>query len=512
MKNSPGVRFAALALLALALSACATKPPPATGQESPLPASVKVLGAQITEAAQLVDHDQYERADAKMQSAITARSFATQPAELRHAALQLAAAAALQVGDPKRALTLLKRSSEMKEADSDDGILRVIAGNAAHDRQEVAAALMLVATRWPDTLPQLEPGRELGRAMFSLEEVASESDRYAVLSALFDARLTEQHDDDSDWWRDLALLRLHRNDLDGARQALLRIKDPYVAISVECDKRYDPIRNQLDTWPGVASLAGRGVDTVLKRAQDTGELEYMVRLADLLGESLRFEHELQVTDTVIELVETAGAKAYDDYDDWYVWILNARAHALFGLGRWDAAISQERVASDLAENRGANVSQVINLAWMYALTGKPEESLSTLERLRPGSSSTYGDMQAQGVRVIAAVQLHDIAAVEGALAFMRQHPDTAAGTLEEALIAAGRDDEAAQLLISRLDDDHRRTEALQAVQEYGNGVRPTVESELHRHWKAIVDRADVQAAIARVGRTGHYPVMDSRNF
>src|SRR5262249_39168520 len=104
MKNCAVVRLALLVLLAL--SACATTPPPATG-ESPLPASVKALGAQITEAAQLVDHGEYARADAKMQGAIAARSFATQPAELRHAALQLAAAAALQVGDPKRALTLL---------------------------------------------------------------------------------------------------------------------------------------------------------------------------------------------------------------------------------------------------------------------------------------------------------------------------------------------------------------------------------------------------------------------
>ncbi|HVP33856.1 MAG TPA: hypothetical protein VMT09_09450 [Steroidobacteraceae bacterium] len=488
------------------------QPAPGSGSETASPAEIDRLEQQIEQGRQLMQYREFAQADALFREVFAAEGFAALPAQSRHDALQRGGVTALQMRDPQRGLALLTRACDMIEGDSLDWAMRVRAANAMDDAHEAVAALGVLAKRWPETLPRLEPYNELDYAMDALDTVGSETDRYTILSALFTVHLSEDHVGASNWWRDLALLRLARRDHSGAMGALSRVTDAYVAIGVEVDRRFDPLRYLIAGWPGVPEVARRAIDAASKRAlANPNKVEPMTRLASLLKNSLRYHEALQVSDAVIERQEAAGSGIYTDYDREYVWLLDKRADTLFGLGRWDAAIIQEQAATNLPEQGGVNVSQVINLADMYARAGKPAESLAALQRLEPGSASGYGDMQAQGVRVLAAAQLHDPAAIDEALRFLRQHSDEAPGTLQEALLAAGRDAEGARLLISRLEEPKRRYSALLAVQQYADTVLTPWDQEQERRWHALVSRRDVQASIARVGRVGRYP-LERRNY
>jgi tetratricopeptide (TPR) repeat protein len=504
------LRLAPLGACVLVLCACAapgSRPAPSVpAAHSEIPsAPTELLSQRVDQAHLLIDGNQFAQADTLLTGVIAAGEFQTLPAASQHLALRLGGVAALQMRDPQRSLRLLRRACDMSETDALDWYMRVWAANSVPDPSDAVTALTILAVRWPEMLPRLEPYHELDWAMRFLQHAGSDADRYTVLSALYGVRLTEEHDGESEWWRDLALLHLARGERDAAMAALLRVTDPYVAITVEADRRFDPIRYQIAAWPGVTETAGRAIAAADKRAQEKAdELEPMERLAQLLGSSLRFEQELQVTDAAIERQEAQGAQAYSDYSRRYVWILNERADALYGLGRWDAALAQLQAASELSEEGTPNVSQMINLADMYAELGKPAESLAALKRVRSRRASPYGDMQQQMVTVFAAVQLHNTKAADEALGFMRAHRKDAPEAFEEALLVSGHEQECAQLLIARLGDPRLRSDALLDVQQYDAGVEPPWLVEKHRRWQSLLARRDVQAAIARVGRVSHY--------
>jgi tetratricopeptide (TPR) repeat protein len=514
------------ALVLLALAACTAPqpspraaPPPEPGAPAASPPAAAPaapaesadanarLRQQGARATQLFHDGRYAEADALFTTIIADPQFGALPTRLQHTALQLAGGLAMQMRDPRRALALLRRACDMSEATGVDWVARLQAANFAGDERDVVASLTILAVRWPDQLPHLEKTEDLDYAMRSVQKLGSDADRYTVLSALFDARLSRQHDGDSEWWRDLALLRLARGEHAGAAATLPRIKAAYTVVSIEADQRFDSLRRLRDPWPSVADVASSAIEAADRRVQeDPGELEPMDRLARLLGNSLHFAEELQVADAAIERIEAEGPQVYSDYGREYAWILDRRADALYGLGRWDAAVIQMRAASELSEQGSPNVSQLINLADMYAELERPTDSRMVIAQVESRPASPFGEMQKKLVALYAAVQLHDTRTVREALTFLRQHRDDAPGALQEALLVSGHDDECAQLLISRLADPRTRGEALLAVQDYDAQARPPWLEEKHRHWRAIIQRRDVAAAIARVGRVGHYPL------
>ena len=106
------------------------------------------------------------------------------------------------------------------------------------------------------------------------------------------------------------------------------------------------------------------------------------------------------------------------------------------------------------------------------------------------------------------MQLGDTAEVDRQLQYLREHRDDSMKTLEHALVRAGREDEAAQLLISRLETLGQRISALMEVQQYQDVPLPPDAVEFYKRWRKMLGRPDVQAAIAKVGATGKYPMLD----
>ncbi|HEV8019210.1 MAG TPA: hypothetical protein VGP32_11715 [Steroidobacteraceae bacterium] len=518
--------------LLLLLSACVTehpasvvpKPPrieaPAAGPIAPPAGSagnaappVQTLAQQVERGSALMSKREFQQADVIFRSVLASPGFASLDTAHQHTTLLFSGANALWLGDPQRGLSLAKRACLLPQAGGLDWRLRVRAANAAGDPRDAALALTTLAQHWPEMVSQMQEYEDLATAMPALDDYGSDTDRYLVLTALFKTYFPEEPDEASTWWRDLALLQLTRGGHTVALDTLARVTDAYVAISIEADGRFDPIRGEIEQRLNVTEIAARTIASSTRRVQrNPDKLEPVVHLARLLNQSLRFEQTLKVVEAALDQQDAQGPTAFTDHDRWYVWLLQHRADALFGLARWDAAVAQLQSAAALPQQGGPNVDQVINLASMYTRLARPHDALATLQKLEPKSANPYGDMVADIVRLDALLQLQDRNGVHDALGFLRQHCNDALDVCQEGLLLADRRDEAARLLISRLAHPRQRSQALVSVQRYltGNSAREWAQKE-DRDWRTLIERRDVQQAIRRVGHVGSY-ALDQPNY
>jgi transglutaminase-like putative cysteine protease/tetratricopeptide (TPR) repeat protein len=325
---------------------------------------------ELAKAAELGKAGKFADGDAVLSRMIDSTGFQALTDIQRHSALYLGAALAGAHADYPRSLDLLKRSCAMEQAEAADWELRVRIAHAGHQVADAALALTVLAQRWPNDLTNLD-FPTIGRILHDLPEAGS--GRYPLLTALRESKYIPEGGDLSAWWRDLALLQLERGETDKARSTLDGITDPYAVISVRADRRFEDVRPK--NLPDV----GEALELQIRKTKEVialhpDKLDPIVQLTYLLRYSLRYDEVLKVTDDVLAVVNGPnGRKAYKDFDR-YIWILDNRSNAFYGLGRWDEAVAQMVSASHLPESSQDNVSQVINLAGLYNDLGRPEQA------------------------------------------------------------------------------------------------------------------------------------------
>jgi hypothetical protein len=176
-----------------------------------------------------------------------------------------------------------------------------------------------------------------------------------------------------------------------------------------------------------------------------------------------------------------------------------------GLGRWAEGVQELKIASSHLEDGEPNVSHVINLALAYCDLQRPQEALDTIAKVSD-RQSPYGRMQVEFVKLEAALQKNDHAALSVALEFMAKHRSDAPVTYQAALVVANRAEEVAEVFISRLQDPATRFDALVEAQEYLEPRIPPFVQETRDRWRSILKRHDVHAAIAKVGNIQKYAI------
>jgi hypothetical protein len=290
---------------------------------------------------------------------------------------------------------------------------------------------------------------------------------------------------------------------------LKKVDSVYSLIGLRADKRYDPVRARLDISLDIDAAAQREIDRQRQAANhEPGKLDHVLQLAQALLTAQHYDEALQIVDTAIAREKAStNHKAFSDYEDYYVWILDTRSRVLQHLGRSDEALAQLIEASHLPENQSDNVSQVINLAGLYNDLGRPRDALAALEGLGASGASPYGNMQVANETLRSELQLGDSAAIDKQLAYLRDHSADALGTYQQALSNANRSDAAAEFLRSRLANVDQRAAALLDVQGYATGpLTPQVAQETQR-FQAVLAREDVKQAIAKVGNVDSYKVL-----
>jgi tetratricopeptide (TPR) repeat protein len=465
--------------------------------------------AEIQQAQRLVGDAQWSQADVLLRRALARRDFTRLTAAQQHSLVSLAAIAALQDRDPQRAQALSRQACGFPGSDARDWFTRMRAAESAADPKDAVYALTTLAQRWPQVLAGLPDYDAIDYAMrVDLKAGASDEERYELLAALHKIKFLDEPRGGGEWWREFALLQLARGERLSAVQTLARITDPYVVISIEADRRFDALRGESGALLSVPAAAEQSIETELRHAQLTPErLEPTNHLAEILIQYVRQRQALAVTDAAIEYREAHGSGAWNDYQAQYAWVLSNRADALYSLGRFDAAVAQMQAASRLHERPVENVSATIELAEMYNELGQAPQAAATLQRISPDDVSPYGRMQLELQKLRVALALPDERAATTALDYLGGHREDAISAYQQALLVAHRDDDAAMLLIARLREPQQRSAALLAVQTYEEDAAPPAVLEERTRWRALVSRADVQQAVAAVGRVARYPLL-----
>ena len=469
----------------------------------PSPTERAAAEQQLEKASRLAQGGQLEKTDETLKALLASNGFQALSALQQHAAFYLAGAVAFE-SDAARALDLLRRSTALEGAGPGDWNLRLLAAERAQDHLDAALSLTTLAERWPENVGEIET-RVTGPAV--REAPKTGDTRYKLLSALLKANYAPDAFDPSNWWRDLALLQLEHGDRAAAEKTLVKLTSPSALISVRADNRFAPIRSvvTLDIPEAIERETQNSRDAVKKHPT---KLLLVVQLMADLRQGLHFTEMIQIADEAINAMNGAqGPKVYDDYRTYRVWLLDGRSEALFSLGKWDEAAAQLVAARQLPESGSVNVSQTINLASQYNDVGKPTEALATLGLLSDENISPYGRMQAAIERLASADQTGDATEAQKQLQFLREHREDSVSTYQRALISANRQDEAAELLISRLQDPDQRIDALLEVQNYKEHLLGQRAAEWSRRWNTVKNRTDVRSAISKVGNVADYPML-----
>jgi tetratricopeptide (TPR) repeat protein len=234
-----------------------------------------------------------------------------------------------------------------------------------------------------------------------------------------------------------------------------------------------------------------------------------VQLMDAYWNAGRYADAYQLS---IGIAEKLSGNSYDDVDAQLAWLLDKKGEALEALNRWKEAEDAKRQASELPERGGANVSNVINLASLYARRGRSDEALAALGRVPDSDTTPFGHAQAQLVRVIAGLAKDDGAVVRNSLEYLREHKTDDILTVEEGLVWANDLDAAANLLIEGMRDPYTRTRTLISIQDYSDPPATASEKIFRLRWKKLRERDDVQAELRQVGRIERVPFPSSSEW
>lgn len=465
----------------------------------------------IQQANEHVQQKDLPGAAAALDEVIGAPSFGRLSADVRYRVLWFAGAIALDRGQNDIAHRHLVKASEYADAEGEVWHNRLRAAFDSKDYADSARCISMIARRWPKTLADVNDIAIFRVANEIDDPPAHANERRELLESLFAAKWKSRDGEPDEFWRDLARLRLAGNDPRRAMEAVSRIHSPRPIIAMRIDKRFDRL-TQKDPH---AFDVDRAIDASIKDAQAQVEaapdsMNAVSVLLYRLHDALQFERQLAVADDVIAKARNGeDSRRYKDFDEYYVWVLDHRAVALAGLGRWEEALKQLTRAARRPEGGGMNVSQAINLGDLYIVLGRPDDALEAVVEL--GYASPYGRMQQEHVQLEAAVQRNDAEAVRTHLAYLREHRKDAIGTFQDALLVSGDMDGAAHLLIERLGRDDWRSDALVEIQDYAETPATPFLVKQRSQWKALAARPDVQAALSKVGRIEHFKLASPRS-
>lgn len=488
-----------------ALIACVLTAFPASAKVSPasLPASAPDSALELlVKGLKKIQANEGKAGLKLLEEAIHAPNFDDLPAEQRHAAYTLAASVAAEQGEWPHALEYSRKATAFDDVEGFEWHVFLSAAYHEQEWADCATALTTIARQWSNSLEEVRD-----EAIFRIVNKTKSlpgKDRLDLLNALYDAGWkVDGFAQPSGVWRDLALELLENGAAARAGAVLERVEDPYVAIGLRADMRFQPIIDPTSARLDISDLARKDIERFrANSASNPRSLEAVNQLSYRLFAARRFDDVLRLSEAAIAKAKSAD-RPYEDIADQLVWTMDQRSRALRAQGRWDEAVDQLRDAARRPERGDINVSHAINLGDLYNTVGRPRDALAAVADL--GQASPYGLMQAEGVRAEATLQLKDAASLERSISFIRAHAADAPMSAIELLIITGHGDEAAERLIARLADSKERNQTLVDLQDYPPRPFETARmADRRRHWTAFMARPDVQAAVKKVGRIDRY--------
>lgn len=491
-------------LLVTACAAHATKTRPET-TATPTTQSADAAKEDLRLAVLYANNGNVDASKEALERVMHMEGFERLPDDVQFGALVLSGGLAMDEGKHREAHDLLVRASAFPKADYFVWSNRLFAAFDLKDYRDAARCVVVIAKRWPDKLESFNDravivvGREL-------RAPGDEQLHLDYLQALFDAGWQTTDGEPSEFWRELTGLWLSAGNTKKATAAASRIQSARTVLAMRIDKHFDALTRAHPDRYNVDRTIAREIDVARQQVKASPDkLAPVVRLQSLLLSVQHYDEVVSLADDVqAKARDGKGPSVYKDFDDKYVWLLDERSRALARLGRWDDALRQREIAARHPEDGGMNVSQIINLGQLYADLRRPREALDAVEEL--GNVSDFGRMQQEIVRLEAAIVQQDQAAISTHMNYLREHREDAIATWQDALLHTGDMDGAARLLIERLGSDRWRSDALSDVQQYAQVRLTPMDAERMKRWREVIARADVQQALAKVGRIEAFPL------
>jgi tetratricopeptide (TPR) repeat protein len=459
----------------------------------------------VQKAFDAINHNNVTSAQSELNIAIHAKGFAGLTDDVRYRALLVASLLAEQDGRHNKAHDLAVRATAFHEADDTAWTTRLSSAIATDDWNDAGRSVAMLARRWPGQLDKFLPGATLQLHYLLKQAHDADTDR-EMLDALFDAGWKARGVEPSALWRDLALMHLERHEMARAATVALRVTSGQVALSMLVDRRFDPITLK---HPG-AFHVDRLIAAEIKAAQarikaHPDRLRPITDLQELFLITGQYPRVLSISDAAVANAEKGdGKKTYKDFGDRYNWVLDNRSRAYKREGHWDDAVQTEALAVRIPEMGGINVSQSINLGELYADLDQPDKASNAIAEL--GDLTPIGCMQLESVKLQIAIDRKDNKAIASAMAYLRKHHAEDMDTWEDTLLLRGKLDEAAALLIERLQNPAWRSEALVDMQRYVPVAETPVDKIIQDNLDTVTARPDVVAAMRKVGRVERFDI------
>lgn len=421
-------------------------------------------------------------------------------ADARLATFYLTGILSLELDRPEAAVATLVTATGMRGATADHWFRRIEAENRSGDRTAATRSLIQMLQRFPASLSDVSRLYMLQQATDpNLDKAAGFELRATLLAA-------DWHDDaESSVWMIHIDELMDQGETDRARTVARRVTSPPDVIQLHAMRRYDPLT--ADSPPiNIESLMATALTQKrLKVIAPDADLAAYSSLSYALFNRGELVEALATADTALALPEpAAGTDAARDR----VWIMDTRARTLMALGRYEEAVTQMQAAAARHEEGGVNVSQTINLSWLYLRLNRNAEALALMAGFDESTASPFGAMQAAQIRACAATALSGGAAAETAYAYLASHWRDAPRAAIDALLCRDDIDGAAAVMIKRLEDPDLAADALSELHQYLPSPAPTpFDARLNAGDAAMAAMPEVIAARDRVGRVFSVPTL-----
>lgn len=331
--------------------------------------------------------------------------------------------------------------------------------------------------------------------------------RMELLQALFDNGWKGDGLQPSGLWLALAALQAEHGRGDDIPATLARIKGPAEIIRLRSDKRFDPYVDHDDPRFDPRQAAQTHLDDLrvsglLDRALDA-------RMADFASTLLmldRSEEVLALTDGMARAA-AAGQSPSAAEAQWVAWLLNSRSAALRRLGRIDDALATARWAARIGAPRANGIEHQLNVGFFLISLGRAQEGAAAVNDI--AGLTGYGRAAQALVQFAAARERGDAPATQAARAVILAQGEDARLFQREMLLEEGDLDAAAALLIEQLRSPVERGQTLATLQDMRTYPSLPGDMKIDAAWRALKQRTDVQAEIARIGRVERYDLVSS---
>ncbi|WP_369039589.1 tetratricopeptide repeat protein [Stenotrophomonas maltophilia] len=499
----------ALLLAALLLALLAGPPVSASITVAPQKPSVTGDAVHLAYAQRWDEAIQQSRSGNTLGALITIEQLMEDPllddfdAEHRGRAAQVAGWTAMMQKQPDQARRYLQRALEALPVDAQ--ILLTLVSLELSQGQPAAATNYLVrALQHADAPLPLEPDTV---RYLQYRVHAQPQQRMELLQALFDNGWKSGGLEPTGMWLALATLQAENGRDEDIPATLARISGPAEIIRLRSDKRFDHYVDRSDPRFDAMQGAQQHLDELrvsglLDRALDGRMAEFGSTLLMLD----RNEEVLALTDGMARAA-AAGESPSDAEAEWVGRLLNNRYTALRRLGRLDDALAAAQQAARIGARGPNGIEHQLSVGFLFLSLGRPQEAVQAVQGIQdlPG----YGKAAQALVQFAAARGRGDTGAMEAARDVILAEREGASVFHREMLLEAGDLDGAAAVLIEQLRSPVERGEILASLQDMRTYPSLPGDARGDAAWRALKQRADVQAAIERVGRVERYDLVSS---